>query len=310
MAYQPLNVVSQAQGYMDCLINDHMLTEQFLSYIMPAKNETELTNFLQTDADSAKMIKDVMQQYKPDYAKANSVLLSLCNLYGWIQNKQVYQPDKDFLNLLLETPLTSFNYKSLRNMPYKNIYIDISSSSDIIHGAFVYISEIADVTLIDLILVTHDSQMQHAYHLINHSDSEYRLQEADKHGISQEIMIIWQMFLYLCSENANIEKNEKTEITYHPGKIIKNKFSEIRKWDVGVRIGSSVRQYKKSLAEHEKTTRSVNCRKSPRPHMRKAHWHKYMTGKGRTIPVIKWIEPTFILVNTCENIPVTIHPVL
>ena len=310
MIYQPLAAIKQAESYLNCLLDDGIQTEDFLNYIMPANNPNMLADFIKTGTNSAKMTQSILAKHKPDYAKANSTLLSLCNLYGWMQNKQVYQPDNDFLELLLETPLMSFNYQSLRNMPYKNIYIDISSASNEIHGAFVYISEITDVSIIDIILVKPDNSLQHSYYLVNHMENEYHLQEVPKRDISQEIMSIWQMFLYLCSENANVEKNQETEKTYHPGKTIKNKFSEIRKWDVGIRIGSSIRQYKKDTEQDNKTTHTINHRKSPRPHMRKAHWHKYMTGKGRKIPVIRWIEPTFVLTKSCENLPVTVHPVV
>lgn len=311
MTYPPLKAIEQAKDYLDCLLSDGIQTEEFFRYIMPTNNPHILADFLKTGTNSAKMTQTVLAKHGKDYTKANSKLLSLCNLYGWMQNKQVYQPDKDFLELLLETPLMAFNYQTLRNMPYKNIYIDISStSSHEIHGAFVYISEIAEISVIDIILVKSDNTLQHSYYLVNHRDDEYHLKEVPKRDISQEIMSIWQMFLYLCSENANVEKNQETEKTYHPGKTIKNKFSEIRKWDVGIRIGSSIRQYKKDTERDNKTPHTINHRKSPRPHMRKAHWHKYMTGKGRKIPVIRWIEPTFVLTKNCENMPVTIHPVV
>ena len=35
-------------------------------------------------------------------------------------------------------------------------------------------------------------------------------------------------------------------------------------------------------------------RKSPRAHMRRAHWQRYRVGPGRKEIVLKWIEPVFV----------------
>ena len=32
-----------------------------------------------------------------------------------------------------------------------------------------------------------------------------------------------------------------------------------------------------------------------RPHVRRAHWHHYWTGTGRTTLEVRWIEPTLVL---------------
>ena len=32
-----------------------------------------------------------------------------------------------------------------------------------------------------------------------------------------------------------------------------------------------------------------------RPHVRRAHWHHYWVGEGRTRLEVRWIEPTFVL---------------
>lgn len=310
MAYPPLTALENAKAQLDCLSQDNIKTQDLLRYIMPTDSDV-LKNFLKTGTKTAKLIQFILTKDKTPAKEINGILLSLCNLYGWMQNKQVYQPDKDFLELLLQTPLLSFNYKSLRNMPYPNIYIDISSMSPIVHGAFVYISEIDAISLIDIILVKNDNNLEHSSFVINHTEMDYRLTESPKLGISQEIMTIWQTFLYLCSENANVEKNPETEKTYRPGRIIRNRFSEIRKWDVGIRIGSNIRRYKAAVVQDDEKRKSEKegaVRKRPRPHMRRAHWHRYMTGKGRTVPVIKWIEPVFVLAHDSEDMPVTIHP--
>ena len=47
---------------------------------------------------------------------------------------------------------------------------------------------------------------------------------------------------------------------------------------------------------------------SPRPHMRRAHWHLYWTGTGRAVPRVKWIAPVFVRGEGADT-PVVTHTV-
>ena len=47
---------------------------------------------------------------------------------------------------------------------------------------------------------------------------------------------------------------------------------------------------------------------SVRPHIRKAHWHLYWTGPGKSIPKTKWILPIFVKGGSAD-IPTVIRPV-
>ena len=98
------------------------------------------------------------------------------------------------------------------------------------------------------------------------------------------------------------------------GKTIKDKYSEIRKWNVGFRTGKAIRQYKEKLNTiTEESSDSTHA--SPRPHMRRGHWHHFWTGSksdetNRKL-ILKWLTPMMISVDT-EDInenPVVIHEV-
>ena len=112
-------------------------------------------------------------------------------------------------------------------------------------------------------------------------------------------MFLINAVLYLCASNAEVEESEITKKTYRPPKTIKNKFSEIRAWHVGVRYGETIRMTRKK-ADRDVTDRVTHpgAGTSKRPHMRRGHWHHYRTGKGRTNLILKWIPP--ILVGTGE----------
>ena len=106
-------------------------------------------------------------------------------------------------------------------------------------------------------------------------------------------------------------ENEITKRTYKPSKTIKNKFSEVQMWDVGYRYGKAI---KLALEEANKYAKTIDFkdgekehkkRKSPRPHVRCAHYRRVRIGKGRTEISIIWIPP--IIVCGDKEIIVTIH---
>lgn len=61
--------------------------------------------------------------------------------------------------------------------------------------------------------------------------------------------MVVQILNYLSSVQPDIEENPQTKKTYRkpaPHTEPKNKYSEIQKWDVGVRFGAAFRAWKKS----------------------------------------------------------------
>lgn len=137
-------------------------------------------------------------------------------------------------------------------------------------------------------------------------------------------VLVAQILNYLSSEEPDICENEQTKVTYKPKNIgnaeIKDKFSEIRKWDVGVRFGTAFRKWRLSEktapdlpdTEDADETTEKKQRKSyrVRPHSRKAHWSHYWYGSGdNKVRRPKWIAATFVNVGgkQQELSPVVIH---
>jgi hypothetical protein len=61
-------------------------------------------------------------------------------------------------------------------------------------------------------------------------------------------------------------------------------------WEVGWRIGAALRaaQLRADAANDEAIHGGV------RAHLRRAHWHTYLTGKGRTTPRVRWLHPMLV----------------
>lgn len=96
------------------------------------------------------------------------------------------------------------------------------------------------------------------------------------------VSFLVNVVLYVIAENKDIQKNKMQESIYKETDRVKDKYSEIIRWDLGYRIGDQIR----------KTPQDVKA------HVRKAHWHHYWTGPRNTPDrrklILKWVAPTFV----------------
>jgi len=137
----------------------------------------------------------------------------------------------------------------------------------------------------------------------------------DEYDPRESIVVsIFQIMSFIAIDASDVNENATTKSTYRPhkeGSKIKNKFSEIRMWDVGVQYGKAIRvakrEYKKHI-ERENDPVESKDRKPVRPHIRRAHWHKYHVGEGRKETKTLWLAPVYVCGNGKE-IPVTIREV-
>jgi len=77
-------------------------------------------------------------------------------------------------------------------------------------------------------------------------------------------------------------------------------------WKIGERTGASLRSAYQ-IQENDSDNQTSGSAK--RPHARKAHWHTYWTGEGRTIPVLKWVSTALINMDTSQELPQVTHSV-
>ena len=122
---------------------------------------------------------------------------------------------------------------------------------------------------------------------------------------------ILQVILYILAQNAEITPSSEQSFITKRGKTVKDKYSEIRKWDVGIRVGAAIRQQKAKEQSRKKEYKESE-HQSPRPHMRRGHWHHFWTGpkaqpEERKL-ILKWLSPMAIAANP-EDMPITFHEV-
>ena len=102
---------------------------------------------------------------------------------------------------------------------------------------------------------------------------------------------------YLASKNAEIKevkipKEKRPVLVSKPGATPKK--VNVKTYNVGFVIGKSFEMQLVSGAEYQKST-ATGTGRTVRPHVRRAHWHHYWVGEGRTRLEVRWIEPTFVL---------------
>lgn len=239
----------------------------------------------------------------PSNVDINMQMLSHECAIHWRKNKQVYNFSEEFVNLLNETPLDFILEPSMiSTLPYDVFCIEFGNNYGFIFvGDNSEITGIKDDIFLGLILLDPVENND-----ITTSNVNYRIMIAKENNITIKDFIngfevkedidklekMVQMTLYLAAENAIIKENEANKKTYKkPTNRIKNKYSEIRKWDAGV-IRENV--YKESYKNITESTIRQYKRKSPREHWRRAHWQRYKVGPEKKV-VLRWIQP--ILVN-------------
>lgn len=130
--------------------------------------------------------------------------------------------------------------------------------------------------------------------------------------------VVWNKFfsgvisllLWLCSEEPEIGNGRPVRPTQVRTKKGLRHFPADKPtvWNVGVRTGSALAGAK--AVPRARGEPGDGTHASPRGHVRRAHWHSYLTGrKGNPTRIRHWLSPTLVNIRRGENLPVVIHPV-
>lgn len=314
--------------FVSFLLSENFMNPEYEGMFAPinylfATNISTLADFFGCSvAELRKKDIDIATEWRDLY-------LAPCLLDRWAKNKQVYKPDAEFADALLHTKNLEIAQSQVKHLPCKSFYIDLSACNgyDPIVGMFVFIDEIENGLNIAEYLLT-DELVYFSFYIggfykdgiiklaaseiDDHADYEvyipnlpqYKSQtdlvyNSEKDRKSTTLLGI-QLLSYISSKEPDIYESSVTKKTYRPGKTIKNRFSEVQEWEVGIRYGNSIRT---RIKEEQRATMKTDVppvnykeqtRKSPIPHFRCAHWQHYWTGKGRKICEVRWIEPVFV----------------
>jgi hypothetical protein len=137
-------------------------------------------------------------------------------------------------------------------------------------------------------------------HLRRHSEEHRR-----------EFAPLISLLLYLISANRDLRSGALTEPVrprvQHTRRGGPRIFppSAPRVWEVGYRIGATIRAGQGAVARgHQPVNGSEEqMHASPRPHLRKAHYHHFWTGplKGERQLIVKWLHPILVAAGGNED---------
>lgn len=277
----------------------YLLPDTFLKpleYVV-AKNNLSKTEY----------IKEALTAWIMYFSCISTILL-------WGETKQIYSIDDDFIEALMQTENIKIPVDIENIIPYKNICINLDHNTVFPDIDCIFISVFKPN---DEIGLQSKCNIGITLHYLNHNFSSYILKLSEvKDGFyvkklianqtnnQKDILFVTQFLLYLCAANKDVQENDVTKKTYKPNKNknLKIKFSDIKQWDVGYRIGNTIRLNSKVKNDslHANTENQVDVtdktiiKHSMSPHVRRAHWHHYWVGKGRTELVLKWIGISFV----------------
>ena len=254
---------------------------------------------------------------------------ALAALAPWRISKEIYVMNPEVEEILSEQDDVKVNKDILLTLPYYSFYIktnDLKINGYEVDGFFVCLDYeyadktmelrltyiLPDLTWIEFPILLKFKTIQESLDFLYDEGNipEYKDNETNK-DIKHLLTVSLQLILYILSINTDISEDPEQMKIYRPAKnieAIKNKYSEVRKWNVGFRIGQTIKANKQRI-EREQSQPRVGSHSSKRPHMRRGHWHSFWTGPrdGDRKLVVKWVSPMFI--GAKEDTPVVYHNV-
>jgi hypothetical protein len=134
----------------------------------------------------------------------------------------------------------------------------------------------------------------------------------------QELLPFLSLLLYLCSTNREIHDTQGREFQPVEPKVQVSKkkgmrvfaAEKISTWQVAWRIGAVLEAAeRREGGELRDRLPSAPTGVPRKPHIRRAHWHLFWAGKGRTEPRVHWLPPIPVNVAAEQEPTVVVHPV-
>jgi hypothetical protein len=263
-------------------------------------------------------------------------------LAAWRVTKGIYRFDPTTFDALWKTPVTGdIPTEVLFHLPEWCVYIptpDQTWQGATLNGFFSHLESDMNDRRTELRLVLDvtgpagDDLISVPIHLGRGGVAggvEAMLKEAARHfparvqspdglleQLSSDISPLVSLVLYLCSQAAEIKESgagKRVPTRPKPQKTKKGMRifapDQPSRWEVGYRLGAALRQ---ALSEHE-PSEPTGIHASPRPHIRRAHWHSFWVGKKdqpdtRSV-TLKWLPPIPVNVTGVEDLTTTVRAV-
>ena len=266
---------------------------------------------------------------------------ALAGLAAWRPTQGVYRFDPDLFQAVWDTPVSGrLPVDLLYRLPEWCVYIetpDRTAYDLVLHGFFAYLDWDVNGEYTELILLLDvegavtglfpmplyivEAGLQESLDRMLDSARATAFSQGTslpnptgegREQIRREIEPLVSLVLYLCSINSDVRDAAGT--TRQPERPTPKRTRKGPRlfppdhptvWETGFRIGAALRRAR----EEGERKAGTGTHASPRPHVRRAHWHTYLTGKGRKKRVLKWLPPIPVGVNSIEDLVPTIRKV-
>jgi hypothetical protein len=297
---------------------------------LPAALVTVITTGGTTDE---REITRLMEQSKGAQTDLTAALI-------WIRGKMIYRYDDTLADALAAQPLDGkIPPEALHYLPYPCVYIERKKTIEDCEtiGFFAWL-DYSDAKILRLQFLEPNGEVLPipipiTGGTIDDSILEFIKLSGERHGIKGRPMFdagslldsplpkliseCVNLLLYLCSEKPDIP--DETELRTKRSRDSYGNPKRAVQWDVGTRIGAALRKAtERDVAEdvddgaNEATgSDTKKPHASPRPHMRRAHWHSFWTGKRNSAErklVLRWLPPITVNIDGIE-LPTVINPV-
>lgn len=268
------------------------------------------------------------REYFPAALKQKELLERLV-IADWLASKQVFSISSELTTALMscvsDDKGIEFYLKTFDYLPFKSFYVALDNVPDDINsmgfsGVLVGVRKFSfDHVWLYAGFVDNTGKVVNnwaadfADELLrngNSLDVPVDLCLYDKRGLPSEKIcyFVMSVIMYLSSDKPDVVESSKTKSTYRESSKayrVKNKFRELRGWEVGVRYAESI----KKTTECAETKKFPQKEGSPkRPHIRRAHWHHYWVGRGRTELVLRWVDQMMINSTGWDSeLPAVVH---
>lgn len=265
-------------------------------------------------------IEKIRDDFRKDIHEPEDKLCHIADQYfiysKWNFYKTIYRfSDEDFYNMLLETEDSEFCRKAVKRLPYDCFFL-VSPEPDVV-GFFVYV-EIAEADTLIYVVVINDVDEKDllSYHTMMwikdgqtideglrdwYKQSEVTIPEDQIQEALGYMTTVIKTVYYLSAKNAEIHEI-KTSKGNRPKKS-DGKPLNLRQWNIGYRVGNK-------FIERKPSSKSFGTGTSPRPHMRRAHWHHFWCGPNKSVLELKWLAPMLVASKSEDDLVSTEHKVL
>lgn len=280
--------------------------------------------------------KDLMHAYglSSTDQDCRNIARTLYMVRDWMKTKQAYKITKELADDLFIMDDLTFPADSLR-LPYRTIFMDFSDlelpatgtqmegKDYIVYGVYMTLGEVMYYedpgTMCGFVTilspkggVKEGSEISYGSITFDYVETDDgktlkdRIEELTRDFTGPRDSLIKALLFaaYLSCEQPDIEENEVQKSFYRPSEKLKT--SSVHKWDVGIRYTREIRRHQKESTHSAGTGNGT----AKRPHIRKAHWHVYRYGKGRTQKKVLWIPPIEVNCKTKPELPVVVRNIV